>query len=75
MKNIDSSEQIDEMLSEYSFDYSKAKSNRFAKQSNNLTTVILDPDVAQVFTTSEAVNNALRAILTALPISQFPSKV
>ncbi len=75
MKSTESTEQNDDMLAEYSFDYSKAKPNRFAKQSSNVTTIVLDPDVAKVFTTSEAVNKALRAILAALPNSQLPGKV
>jgi hypothetical protein len=29
--------------------------------------VALDPDVAKVFATSESVNHALRAIITAMP--------
>lgn len=69
MKSTECTQQNDEMLAEYSFDYSKAKPNRFAKQPSEVTTVILDPDVAKVFTTSEAVNKALRAILAALPNS------
>jgi hypothetical protein len=54
-----------EMLSEYNFDYTKAKNNRFAADYH--VSVTLDPDVASVFTTSESVNNALRAILSAIP--------
>ncbi|OAD20171.1 hypothetical protein THIOM_004154 [Candidatus Thiomargarita nelsonii] len=54
-----------EMLPEYEFDYTNAKPNRFAQDA--LITVTLEPDVAQVFSTSEAVNKALRAILTAIP--------
>lgn len=56
----------DEMLDEYDFDYSQAKPNRFAKRIQ----VSLDADVARVFTTSEEVNQALRAILQALPKTQ-----
>lgn len=59
--------ETDDLLSEYNFDYSKAKPNRFAKQVVNVT---LDEDVAKVFPTSDAVNRALRAILTALPKQQ-----
>jgi hypothetical protein len=55
--------QNDEMLPEYHFDYTQAKPNRFAKQVVNVT---LD-DVAQVFTSADAVNKALRAILSAIP--------
>ncbi len=59
----------DELLPEYHFDYSKAKSNRFATQQLPVT-VTLDADVAKVFTNAEAVNNALRAILAAFPNPQ-----
>lgn len=56
------------MLSEYNFDYRKARLNRFAATSNKAArTVVLDPDIAEVFTTSEAVNAALRALLSAIP--------
>jgi len=61
-----------EMLPEYKFDYTNAKPNRFAPDA---FTVALDPDVAQVFNTSEAVNKALRAILTAIPKTVTYSKV
>ena len=74
MNSTESTEPNDDILAEYSFDYSKAKPNRFAKQPSDVITVILDPDVAKVFTTSEAVNKALRAILAALPDSQLPSR-
>jgi hypothetical protein len=60
--------KTEDLLSEYNFDYSKAKPNRFAHKVIN---VILDDDIAEVFTTSEAVNKALRAILTALPDSRM----
>jgi hypothetical protein len=59
----------DELLSEYHFDYSKAKPNRFATQQLPAT-VTLDADVANIFTNSESVNNALRAILSAFPNPQ-----
>jgi hypothetical protein len=54
----------EDLLPEYNFDYSKAKANRFAQK---VIIVTLDEDVAKVFTDSESVNKALRAILTALP--------
>jgi hypothetical protein len=60
----------DEMLPEYQFDYSKAKPNRFANRAKeNRLVVILDPDVAAVFTTPESVNKVLRALITALPVT------
>ncbi|MEB3289190.1 MAG: hypothetical protein VKI82_04700 [Leptolyngbya sp.] len=48
---------------EYRFDYRKVKLNHFATENNieKLKAVVLDDDVAQVFTTPEAVNKALRS--------------
>jgi predicted transcriptional regulator len=51
----------DELTPEYHFDYQKAKPNRFVDR-QGLTVVVLDEDVAQVFTTPESVNKALRAL-------------
>ena len=57
-----------EMRAEYHFDYAKAKPNRFASRvDKSLLVVALDPDVAGVFTTPEAVNKALRALISAMP--------
>jgi len=66
MKITESIEPDTDMLPEYDFDFSKSKPNRFAEIKSNVT-IVLDSDVAAVFTTSEAVNKALRAILSALP--------
>ena len=53
---------------EYHFDYSKARPNRFAALMEGRTiAVVLDPDVASVFQTSEAVNSLLRSVILALP--------
>jgi hypothetical protein len=59
----------DELLPEYRFDYKKAKPNRFANRSGKkkLTVIVLDNDVAEVFSTPEAVNKALRALIAAMP--------
>ena len=58
----------DEMLPEYDFDYRKARPNRFAlRGEGGHLVVVLDPDVAQVFTTSAAVNAVLRALITTMP--------
>lgn len=61
----------DELLAEYRFDYQKAKPNRFATRSGaqKLTVVVLDEDVAQVFTTPESVNKVLRALIESMPQS------
>jgi hypothetical protein len=58
----------EEMLPEYRFDYSKAKPNRFAAQARpGSRAVLLDPDVAEVFTTAESVNAVLRALISTMP--------
>ena len=60
--------RVDDMKSEYDFDYSKAKRNRFAGRiATDQTVVLLDPEVSKVFTDSESVNSALRALIAALP--------
>jgi len=59
----------DELLAQYHFDYKKAKPNRFAAQSGKqlLKVVVLDEDVAQVFTTTpESVNKVLRALIESM---------
>jgi hypothetical protein len=62
--------RIGDMKAEYDFDYSKAKRNRFAGRiSTDQTVVLLDPEVSKVFTDSESVNTALRALIAALPKS------
>ena len=56
------------MLPEYTFDYKKARPNRFATRFNKEhRIVILDPDVSKVFTTQESVNTVLRALIAAMP--------
>lgn len=61
----------DEFLDEYHFDYQKAKPNRFSvrDEMQKLTVVVLDEDVAQVFTTPESVNKVLRALIESMPQS------
>jgi len=71
-KTNDSILDDDEFPAELDFDYSKARPNRFAKEyeESNSLVVLLDPDVAEVFTTPEEVNKALRALINAMP--DFP---
>lgn len=53
---------------EYRLDYGKAKPNRFASRyRTGSRVVVLDPDVARVFTTPESVNGVLRALLETMP--------
>jgi len=56
------------MLPEYQFDYTKAKPNRFAERLKaGVRAVVLDPDVARVFPTTESVNAVLRALIETMP--------
>ena len=58
----------DDLRREYRFDYSRTKPNRFAPQfAAGSVAVVLDPDVASVFRTSESVNVLLRSVLAAMP--------
>jgi len=67
--------QTDDLKKEYRFDYAKAQPNRFAAASSDSTVaVVLDPDVAAVFKSSEAVNSFLRSIISAMPKVQRPRR-
>ena len=58
----------DDLQTEYHFDYSKARPNRFAASCPpGGRLVSLDPDIARVFTTAESVNSVLRALITTMP--------
>lgn len=77
MKKIESTENepaaADDMRDEYPFDYSKAKPNRFAERlGQDQIMVVLDPDVAAVFQSPEAVNRVLRALITTMPATPQP---
>lgn len=64
----DSVPSSDDMHPEYRFDYGKSRPNRFADpERKQRRAVVLDEDLAEVFTTSESVNRALRALLEAVP--------
>lgn len=57
-----------EMRDHYDFDYSKSRPNRFAHEAKqDLTVVVLEPDVARVFQTGESVNAFLRSAISAMP--------
>jgi hypothetical protein len=56
------------MRVQYRFDYGRAKPNRFAAEmSEGVIAVVLDPDVAVVFKSSDAVNALLRLVISAMP--------
>lgn len=60
--------KVQELAAEYRFDYKKAKPNRFAsRMKDEPLIVMIDPDIAKVFRTSEEVNKALRALISAIP--------
>jgi len=63
------------MRKEYRFDYSRAKANRFReKMSEGAVAVVLEPDVARIFKSSEAVNDLLRSVISAMPESKNSGK-
>ena len=64
-----SSSTPDDLRDEYQFDYRKARPNRFASVIEQGRVVTLDPDVSEVFKTSESVNNVLRALIESMPRS------
>jgi hypothetical protein len=58
----------DEMRQEYRFDHRKSRPNRTASlMKAGTVAVVLDPDVASVFGSSESVNSLLRPVIRALP--------
>lgn len=62
------SRKVQDMASEYRFDYKKAKPNRFvARMENEPLIVMIEPDIAKIFKSSEQVNKALRALISAMP--------
>lgn len=63
--------KVEDLRSEYDFDYTKAKKNRFAGRMADRTVVVLDPDVAEVFKTPDSVNDALRALISAMPNDRY----
>ncbi len=68
MKKTTSTRVVKDLRAEYHFDYRQSRPNRFAdKIGTTAVVVVLDPDVAEVFTTPESVNTALRALITAMP--------
>jgi hypothetical protein len=57
-----------ELRAEYTFDYRRSRPNRFAsRMAENAVAVVLEPDVAQVFDSSDSVNRLLRSVISALP--------
>jgi hypothetical protein len=60
--------QREDMLPEYDFDYAKARPNRFAaRMKSGSRVVVIEPAVAEVFSTPESVNAVLRALIRTMP--------
>ena len=75
MKKTSPKRTSDGMRTEYRFDYSKSKPNRFASQiKEGSVAIVLEPDVASVFGSSESVNQLLRSVIAALPEPPQPKK-
>ena len=56
----------DTLRGHYELDYSKAKPNRFAARlTQESLMVVIEPELATIFPTSEAVNQALRVLAAA----------
>ncbi len=56
-----------QMPKEYRLDYGKSRPNRFAsRMQGDTVAVVLDPDVAEYFDSSDSVNALLRSVISAL---------
>ena len=66
----------DELRPEYDFDYSKGVRGKYYKRllEERANVVILEPDVAKVFSDSSAVNAALRSLLNLTRSTQRLTK-
>ena len=65
----------DDIQAEYQFDYTNARPNRFASPiPEGGRIVVLDPDIAKVFTSPEAVNAVLRALIATMPQTGLKDK-
>jgi hypothetical protein len=55
----------DELRPEYHFDYSKAVRGKYYKRllEEGANIIVLEPDIAKVFSNSDSVNKALRGLL------------
>lgn len=65
----------DDLAVEYDLDYVQSRQNRFASRMDRTVTVVLEPDVAAVFGTSESVNRVLRSVISALPANTLRGTV
>ena len=67
--------KVADMSAEYKFDHKKARPSRFAsRMKDGPVVVVLDPDVAKVFTSTEEVNQALGALISDMPEHRATSR-
>ena len=57
----------DDLLPHYDVDYSKSRPNRFAKEAQENTFVMLDKRLSKVFRTPDDVKRAIQSLLHAMP--------
>ena len=64
-----SSKTLDEMRPEYDLDFKRMRPNRFSQRlkGKSVVAIVLDEDVANVFQSSEAVNDLLRSVIKTMP--------
>ncbi|MCK9363366.1 MAG: hypothetical protein M0P74_07190 [Syntrophales bacterium] len=67
---------IEEQRPEYDFDYSKAVRGKYFKRliEEGANVAILEPEIAEAFTSSAAVNDALRSLLEITRATQRLTK-
>ena len=67
---------VDGLRLEYNFDYSKAVRGKYYKRilEEGANVVMLEPDIAKVFSNSAAVNEALRSLLEITSATQRLTK-
>lgn len=65
-------ETPDELRPEYDFDYSKAVRGKYYRQliEQGSNVIVLDPDLAEFFSDSVSVNEALRSLLDLTQLTQ-----
>ena len=68
-KRNDTVAEADAMPAEYELEHARAQPNRFAARlpQGHVVGVVLAPDVAEVFDSSESVNRFLRSAIEAMP--------
>ena len=76
MSKISKAEPEDDLQPEYHIDYSKARLNPYAKllKGKGSRIIVLEPDVAKVFTSSEEVNKLLRGLIQTMPVKASKTK-